>query len=180
MESDRTDLRRVLVREAMALLGDGTAEISLRSVARAAGVSAMAPYRHFPDKAALLGAVAEEGFRGLQAELEAADAAANGADALVAQGLAYIAFAARRPALFRLMFAGRDTACIPREAGDGAYGVLARRVAALSPGDHEARTLGCWAMVHGLATLSLDGRLSAGPESVRPVLALLARDLGEE
>ncbi|MEH3148164.1 MAG: WHG domain-containing protein [Methylobacterium frigidaeris] len=179
MAGEKIDLRQVLIREAIARLGDGAAELSLRSVARAAGVSAMAPYRHFADKAALLGAVAEQGFRELQAALEAADATEQGTGALVAQGLAYVAFAQGRPALFRLMFSGRDIACISDAAGQGAYGVLARRVAALAPGDCEARTLGCWAMVHGLATLSLDGRLATGPQEIRPVLALLTRGFGD-
>jgi hypothetical protein len=119
----------VLVREAMALLGDGTAEISLRSVARAAGVSAMATrrrrsrrHRRPPTRPATRENPPRPPRRAAPP---------------------YIAFAARRPALFRLMFAGRDTACIPREAGDGAYGVGAVRggIGGLQLGLQPAKTL---------------------------------------
>src|SRR4051812_17332572 len=103
MAEDR-GLRETLIREAVALLESGTADLSLRQLARAAGVSAMAPYRHFPDKRALLRAVAGYGFELLREDLEPADRSANGRAALVGQGLAYVAFASAHPALFRLMF----------------------------------------------------------------------------
>lgn len=179
MKSERIELREILIRVAIALLGDGAPELSLRSVARAAGVSAMAPYRHFEDKAALLGAVAEQGFAELRDDLEAADAQAEGADALVEQGLAYIAFAQRRPSLFRLMFAGADMACIPEAAGLSAYAVLGRRVASIAPERCEISTLGCWALVHGLATLRLDRRIEAGSREDRSVLRLLTEAISE-
>jgi AcrR family transcriptional regulator len=173
VKNERIDLREALIREAIGLLGDGPADLSLRSVARAAGVSAMAPYRHFADKAALLGAVAAKGFAELRDVLEVADARAEGGAALVEQGLAYIAFAQRRPSLFRLMFASADLACIPKPAGMSAYAVLARRVASVAPDSSEVSTLGCWAMVHGLAILRLDRRIEAGSEADRSVLMLL-------
>ena len=132
----------------------------MRAIARDAGVSAMAPYRHFRDKAALLGAVAVRGFEDLRTSLLAADAHRDARAALVAQGEAYLAFARARPALFRLMFAGHDGGPPPVE--DNAYGVMVRRVHELAPADPEAAVLACWSAVHGMATLALDGGLPGG------------------
>lgn len=156
-EPDFSDnLRTRLLAAARAALERGE-EISLRAVARAAGVSAMAPYRHFRDKAALLEAVAMRGFDDLRRVLLAADAQADARAALVAQGQAYLAFARAQPALFRLMFAGHEGGPPPVE--DNAYGVMVRRVRELAPADLAAATLACWSAVHGLATLALDGGL---------------------
>ena len=158
----------------MALLESGTEDLSLRQVARAAGVSAMAPYRHFSDKSALLRAVAEHGFELLREELNTADHSAGGREALIEQGLAYVAFAMRHPALFRLMFTAH---CAPKDAeavGSEAYDVLARRVESLAAHDPASATLACWAIVHGLATLSLDGRVPFDTAQARSALQLLA------
>lgn len=148
----------------MALLAaEGSDDISLRAVARAAGVSAMAPYRHFPDKAALLAAVAARGFAALRTALQAADDTAEPGGALVAQAVAYVDFAVGNPALFRLMFgpAREGDRLAPRNVGGTAFSVLAGRVAAESaPDERDALTLGCWALVHGLASLVLDGQLA--------------------
>lgn len=152
------DLRTRLIAAALVSLERG-AEIGLRAIARDAGVSAMAPYRHFRDKAALLAAVAERGFDDLRAVLLVADAAPNARDALVAQGQAYIAFARAHPALFRLMFAGSHGG--PPAVEDNAYGVLVRRIEQLAPASVETATLACWSAVHGMATLALDGGLPA-------------------
>ena len=153
---------------ALALLAeDGADAVSLRAVARRVGVSAMAPYRHYPDKEALLAAVAVQGFDGLRDVLRAADDGAAAGQALVEQAVAYVNYALANPALFRLMFGPKRVGTHPEliAAGEAAYGVLAARVAAEAGGasDREARALGCWALVHGLASLFLDGRISGGP-----------------
>ncbi|WP_448662680.1 TetR/AcrR family transcriptional regulator [Sphingomonas sp. CJ20] len=164
-----------LIAAALALLDSGE-EFSLRSVARAAGVSAMAPYRHFADKDALLGAVAAHGFDELRDTLREADAAPDPRTALLAQGMAYVRFALGRPALFRLMFGGAASGPPPSE--DTAYGVLARRMADLLPDDAQTGSMTCWATVHGLATLALDGRLGPAPEPVaHAALALMVSGL---
>ena len=149
----------------MALLAEGGADaLSLRGVARRAGVSPMAPYRHFVDKDHLLAAIAAQGFAAFGAALRAADEGAAPGQALVAQAAAYVRFALDNPAMFRLMFGplrvGEHKALAA--AGDSAYGVLAGRVAAETPegADREARVLGCWSMVHGLALLFLDADLA--------------------
>ncbi len=206
-------LREALVEAGLAILEEGgdPASLGLREAARRAGVSAMAPYRHFPDKDALLAAVATVGFERLRAALEAADdpdrgvqgsvgetmdarsglrrdvetsAAAGGAGegqaALVAQGVAYIGFAAAHPGLFRLMF--RTCAAEPPEAlaaaSSGAFGVLAHRVAALMPPERATdEALRCWALVHGIAVLALDGLLGADLRGNREAVAALAERL---
>ena len=163
-------LRDTLLDHAIAMLEGGEAEPGIRALARAAGVSAMAPYRHFADKAALLAAVAERGFAMLRAALAQADAHGSDAERLVAQGQAYVAFALAHPALFRTMFVCGAPA--PEQPDAPAFAILTQRVAALAPAAVPEATLGCWAIVHGLATLALDGGVTFTPDQVRAVLTL--------
>ncbi len=159
------DLRRVLVRRALAVLErDGADALSLRALAREADVSHAAPYNHFADKDALLAALAAEGFRRFTAAMTEAAAAAPAAP-LAAIGAAYVAFAHAHPALFRLMF-GRALARAGANselaaAARAAYAMLAETLrgdptrTAGAPED----ALAAWALVHGLATLLIDGAL---------------------
>jgi len=112
------DLPRALVRSALEILSEaGVAGLSLRAAARRAKVSAMAPYRHFADKEALLAAVAEYGFRQLTARFTAAVAGApDPRPGPAALGVAYVLFAREigtsgvgqsRPVLFRRLTPGR-------------------------------------------------------------------------
>ncbi|MCJ2048916.1 TetR/AcrR family transcriptional regulator [Methylobacterium sp. J-070] len=173
------DLRAALVAAALDLLeAGGEAALSLRAVARACGVSAMAPYRHFAGKEDLLEAVAARGFADLAARLEAADAAAEGGEALAAQGAAYVTFACRHPALFRLMFMRPCRGPV----GSEAYRILERRAAALAGPAMGAEdlTLAAWSLVHGLAALILDRRVPLEGEAAealarRITLAFAAR-----
>lgn len=157
-------LREALIASALGLLDGGDAAPSLRAVARAAGVSAMAPYRHFADRGALLGAAAEQGFGRLRETLLIADRADDPRRALAAQGRAYVDFALAHPALFRLMFSDEKSGGVP--AGETAYTVLARRVAGMVPARAEVAALAAWGLVHGLATLLLDTRIGTLPPSV--------------
>ncbi len=166
----------------LAILAEGgdPAALGLREAARRAGVSAMAPYRHFSDKDALLAAVATVGFERLRADLEGADrGGGEGQAALIAQGVAYVAFAASNPGLIRLMF--KSCAVAPPEAlskaSSEAFGVLAARVATLVPAE-QARdeALRCWSLVHGMAVLALDGGFGAAVcGNAEAVLALAER-----
>ncbi len=134
----------------------------MRAVARRAGVSAMAPYRHFQDKEALLAAVAADGFREFAATLEVADRSVPPDRALLEQGVAYVRFACDQPALFRLMFGPPRQGAHPALKHDEAqaHGVLAARVAAETPAPaRTARVLACWSVVHGLASLIIDGQI---------------------
>ncbi len=175
------DLRSALVSAALDLLEEGDIEkISLRAVARRAGVSAMAPYRHYPDKEALLAAVAQKGFDRLKEALALADSAAPSNRALLAQGLAYVLYALENQILFRLMFGPprRTDHCDLRASSQTAFSVLMQRVAQeTSPDKLQARVLGYWSLVHGLAMLILDGQTgvaglqSPNTEEIERILA---------
>jgi AcrR family transcriptional regulator len=179
MDGKQPGLRTRLVHVAMEMLAEGADTLSLRSVARGAGVSAMAPYRHFPDKAALLRAVADRGFEMLREALEAGDRG-GGREALVGQGLAYFRFAGEHPALFRLMFSNLCAPPDPTEAGPRAHAILAGRVESIvtDPSAAATATVAAWAVVHGLALLALDGTLQIDTDQTRAVLTLFAQGLG--
>lgn len=135
----------------MAILDkEGVDGVTLREVARKAGVSHGAPYRHFPSLDHLLAAVARQGFRELGAALDSRSAAEKGE--------AYVRFALARPALFRLMFSRK----LPG-VGEAARAVYASLVEALRAqrdiADPERAAAAAWALVHGLSTLVLDGQL---------------------
>ena len=105
------DLRRVLIDAALQLVGEGGPDaVSVREAARRAGVSAGAPFRHFPSRVALLTAVAEEAQRRFRAEIEAALSEAPAGDPLArfrSFGLAYLRWAMRNPAHFEIISSGK-------------------------------------------------------------------------
>jgi len=100
------ELPEVLMELAVqAIEAEGTEALSLRALAREAGVSATAPYRHFPSKLALLAGVATQGFARLSRKIaERIDQHDNIDDRFVAMGLAYINFAVENPVPYKLMF----------------------------------------------------------------------------
>ena len=165
------DLRTACLRAARELLEeDGSGALSLRAVARRAGVSPTAPYRHYADRDALVSAVAAEGYRDLAGYLAAAHPAPSTPDDLVAVAVAYVRFALDHPALFRAMFA---EPCDPGSAERAeATAVLSAYVdtlvrGAFPGGDREGTPTAVWALVHGLAFLHLDGKLDTStPEAV--------------
>ena len=178
------DLRTACLRAAMELLEqDGAAGLSVRAVARHAGVSPGAPYRHYADRDALVSAVAAEGYRELAGNLSAAHPSPSTPDDLATVAVAYVQFALERPALFRTMFGDScDGDSSERVAATGAIaeyvGALVQR--AFPGADPEALSIAIWAVVHGLAFLYLDGKLDAStPQAVADrvraaVLALVA------
>ena len=158
---------------------EGVEALSLREVARRAGVSHAAPYRHFPERDALLAALAVEGFEWLAVGQREA-AAAGG---LRAMGEAYVEFALAHPQRFRLMFGGG----IPlgkharlREVAMRAYEELSGALASRYPGAPGAMdcSVAAWALVHGLAQLMLGGRIPGvakrGRENAQFVREVLA------
>ncbi|MEV5982152.1 TetR/AcrR family transcriptional regulator [Streptomyces sp. NPDC052114] len=157
------DLRAACLRAARELLEeDGSAGLSLRAVARRAGVSATAPYRHFADRDALVSAVAAEGYRELAGHLTMAHPAPSTPDELAAVAVAYVQFALEHPALFRVMFAEPcDPTSEERVAATAAISEYVRGIVrATFPGvDADALSTTVWALVHGLAFLHLDGKL---------------------
>lgn len=164
------DLRAALVRAAMELLEEsGETSLSLRAVARRAGVSPAAPYRHYADREALVSAVAAVGYRELAERLAAAHPAPSTPQQLASVATAYVQFALERPALFRIMFGepcDRDNQ--ERVAATAAVSQYVRSIAERSfpQTDAEALATAIWALVHGLAFLHLDGKLDAPTSTV--------------
>ncbi len=145
----------------------GTAALTLRAVARAAGVSHQAPYHHFADRAALVAAVAQEGFERLEVELgRAAAAASDPVNRMRESAIAYVVFAVRHPEHFRVMFgpeladrsAHPDLSRAARRAFDG-LSAPADRVLATPQDAGSAVTATMWSAMHGLAMLLIDGQL---------------------
>jgi len=167
-------LRRDLIDAALELVEvSGTRGLSWREIARRAGVSHNAPYRHFANKEELLAAVAEQGFRDLSDRMiqEMARVPDDEAQRLEALAIAYVKFAAEKPAHFRMMF-GRDVPDIDkhaalREAYDATNGLFHAAVARVLEKagrigvavDADPFTLMAWSLVHGLASLIVDGRV---------------------
>jgi AcrR family transcriptional regulator len=164
------DLRAALAGAAMDLLEEGgEAELSLRAVARRAGVSAAAPYRHYDDREALVSAVAAVGYRELAERLAAAHPSPSTPDELASAAVAYVQFALERPALFRIMFGQPcDRDSDERVAATAAVSLYVRGIVerTFPQADSEALATAVWALVHGLAFLHLDGKLDAASPTV--------------
>ncbi|GHF45008.1 AcrR family transcriptional regulator [Amycolatopsis bartoniae] len=154
--------RRRLISSAVTLLADeGVEAVTLRRIAREAGVSHGAPLRHFAGRAELLSAVAQEGF----AELGEADLPDSSArDRLRAACRAYLEFARRNPAMFELMFRHDliDVSELDQEVFVRFTGLVAAAQAdGWRPGaDSRALAASLWAALHGLAELWLWGGLA--------------------
>lgn len=163
------DLRAALLEAAVQMLEQGET-FSLRAVARRAGVSPTAPYRHFADREALESAVAVEGFRDLKAALMEVRELPSSVSDLSELVVAYVAFALRRPAVFRLMFGNEcdDTSDQRVQAAAALHELLTGAMVNVFP-NADAPTLATalWSLAHGLAFLHLDGKLPAAtPEDV--------------
>lgn len=140
---------------------EGPEAVKLTRIAAACDVSVAAPYRHFADKEALLGAVADEGFTELRAALAGAAAGvADPRERLVAAGVAYVAYAAAHPHLFHLMFRAdlRDRRADTGPAALAALAVLVEPLDLRVAADVAVRTT--WALAHGLAMLRIGGMLT--------------------
>jgi AcrR family transcriptional regulator len=184
------DLRNALVASAVRLIEtSGTSSFSLREAAREVGVSANAAYRHFDDKSALMTAVAAFGFRQLATQMVGAMASAAGGRAkgpasvarFKAVGRAYVEFAVAHPELFRVMFGECGAECRKAEPGDDAtedpWSLLGKTLDALVADGllatevRPGAELKAWSVVHGFASLALDG-LAALPSADERAAAL--------
>jgi AcrR family transcriptional regulator len=164
-------LREELITACVALIEtEGIGAVSLRRVAREAGVSPGAPYHHFADRSALLAAIAVRGYELLERELRRARRQApTAARALAALVETYVAFARDHPAYLQLML--RPELSQPQNhpeahtAGDGSIQVLTetvedcQREGSAPPGDPSALVGMVWALAIGIVTLWLDGPL---------------------
>ncbi|MGV0869073.1 TetR/AcrR family transcriptional regulator [Corynebacterium kalidii] len=159
------NLRQALIDAAVEMLEQGE-NFSLRAVARWAGVSQTAPYRHFSDRSKLESAVAAQGFRALGEELFAGREAPSRPEDLPDFAVGYVRFAVERPRMFRLMFGSEcDDENDERVQAAGALqAALADRLRAVYPGvDVGDLAVGLWGTAHGLAFLHLDGKFPAEP-----------------
>jgi AcrR family transcriptional regulator len=168
------DLRRALLDAAGKIVAkEGAPAVTLREVARLAGVSHNAPYRHFDSLSALLAEVAAEGFKDFGARLN--EAAAEEPDATRrknAIGRAYLRFALDHPRLYLLMFGGElDKTQHPdlRAAADKSFAILTGTVAKAGRAGH-ADAIRAWAFVHGLAHLVLDKQIKASDPAITDLL----------
>ncbi len=167
------DLAAALIAAAQAILAErGLDGFTLRECARRASVSHAAPAHHFGDANGLLTAVATSGYERLTQDMrEVAEREQDRGTALVAIGVAYVRFALTHPALFRLMFHSdrldRSNDAFSA-AGKAAFEVLSGRLAAVrgreapltrSETGRNPTLLRAWAVVHGMETLAIEGRL---------------------
>jgi AcrR family transcriptional regulator len=188
------DLRQALLDATLRLVEEhGPQGFTLRAAARAAGVTAGAPYHHFKDKEALLAAVASEGFDLFRVALTAAAErpAPSPRERMRNVGVAYVLFAVEHPTRFRVMLGygvqsrmrNKAFAAAAVSTYEFVRGVL---IEGLESGSSEpvrdAEVLGWWSVVHGLAFLAIDGHLGnarTSPERaeivVRSVITALDR-----
>jgi AcrR family transcriptional regulator len=187
------DLRRALVQAALEMLTEvGPAQLSLRAVARRAGVSEAAPYRHFADKETLLACVAEEGFRALGVEVTSAiDDLVDPAERFRAHGLAYVRFALGNPQHYRLMFgpevAEKQSHPGLEAAAEGAYLRLEESLGFCSEAgllrraEVSTMAVAAWSVVHGFSSLVIDGQIrelaGRGPSTEAMTMAASVTDL---
>jgi AcrR family transcriptional regulator len=188
------DLRRAVIETAMAMLQEGKGwQFTLREVARRAGVSHAAPYKHFPDKAALLTELALIGFDRLREAFEATKPprGASVKDEFAGVAQAYIGFGTANPALYRLMFSteGKAANLHLSERAMGAFEVL---TALLERGQAagvfrkrpvQGQAAACWGLCHGITMLAIEQLLlpeKVGADAVEGALATLFEGLAQE
>ncbi len=166
------DLREALVQAGTDILTEGgLSDFTLRECARRAGVSHAAPKNHFPTVDHLKAEIGARGFEQMHRELAAAADAAPSQSAegrFIAMGEAYVRFATANPAAYQMMFRDRDSfERTPRyvAAAKAAWTQLEQAVAAIIGAECEdvgARAAHAFALVHGFASLIIDGGLPPG------------------
>ncbi len=164
------NLRAALLDEAARMIAsDGVASVTMRAIGERLGVSRAAPYRHFPDKTALLAAVAAAGFERLHQELQRIDASESRGERFRSMGGAYIHFALGNPAHYRLMYGehalARAQAPELRAAADELFAHLVGVIEAeqnagrIREGDPQTQAYIAWSAMHGLASLLIDRQI---------------------
>jgi AcrR family transcriptional regulator len=177
------NLREALLERAVAVIDDrGVQDLSLRELARDAGVSHAAPRRHFADRQALLDALAVEGFDRLGADLRAAvDRAGDPFDArLTALARSYVRFATEHAALLELMFATKrrhDSERLHHAANRSLATLLdviadAQAAGELVPGDRERVAVPIFASLQGLTAMVNGGMLDTAQLDEAVTLAI--------
>jgi AcrR family transcriptional regulator len=176
------DLRNALIDSASLLLEQkGIDGLSLRDVAKQAGVSHAAPYRHFENKTELLAIMMQKGFVRLELAVNKATLkkGLSSTEKLIAAGVAYVQEAVRHPEIMRLMFSGHlDYAQCPpglEASAEQAYRRLSNIIeAGIEDGsfrnqDSQILTMTAWSAMHGLAMLYLAGQFNCAVEDQQPL-----------
>lgn len=164
------NLKQALIDVALDIVRtEGVSGISLRKVAKALDVTQTAPYSHFKDKKSLLATLAAIGFRLFAKRMsEEILEAADSKDILRGLGMGYVLFATEEPELFRLMFGEEMNGYVESEelltSAAESYELISNAVSRSldeqqSDRDRSTATTAAWSMVHGLATLIVDGKL---------------------
>jgi AcrR family transcriptional regulator len=158
------DLSRALVQAGRRILErEGPAALSLRAVAREAGVSPAAPYHHFKDKCDLLDGISREGWLELgNAVAQARKESSDPREALSNIGVAYVCFARENPALYRVMYDGAcDRETMPEHAKEADSGWWHVRDALIKAGadpeqprELQLATIASWCAAHGVAEMA--------------------------
>ncbi len=184
------DLRSVLMALAVEdISASGVEKLSLRALARRAGVSATAPFRHFADKQALLAALATQGFEDLAQRMQIGiENESDLARRFVQMGVTYVGFARDFPVHYQLMFGAvlgdfSQSQDLQR-AADDAYRQLDQLLCQLVQEknlSHDVKTLGgtVWSTVHGMASLLLNVPVAeqALDSQPRQAVAMLSQDV---
>jgi len=175
------DLRRALVDTALEVMREErNSQFTLREIARRAGVSHAAPYKHFPDKGALLTALAMIGFDQLRTALIQAQSSVGGGprEALLPMARAYVDFGTDNPALYRLMFGAESSNQCDVHLGENAISVFETVMDVLARGQSAGvfrrrpvrdHATACWSLLHGMTMLSIDGLLLPEKVGVEPL-----------
>jgi AcrR family transcriptional regulator len=161
------NLRAALIQAGLDLIAQkGVRALTLREIGASVGVSRMAAYRHFADKAKLLAAIREAGFEKFAGALEnGRDAAGPDSTARIrGMGAAYVLFAREHPAYFEVMFGTGEVEAEtePCEAEKRAFQILESAIAegqtkgALRKGNARLMACAAWSLVHGMSALKLD------------------------
>jgi AcrR family transcriptional regulator len=177
------DLRASLLDAAEAVLADrGVNGLTLRDVARAAGVSHAAPYHHFASLNDLLAAVAQHGFEELGRAMVQAVAVTDTRERLLRVAQAYLDCARAHPQRFRLMFgpllASKDDHPALKAAAQHAFGFVLAAANAHDTKNGTDLAIAGWSLAHGLSHLVIDGAFDGLPLKKRDP-ATLARELAQ-
>ena len=167
------DLENALIKAGIEILSkEGLGGLSLRNVAKRAGVSHSAPYAHFKDRQALIAAISTEGFKQLYAELDAAIAPdINDPKRQLVEGAwAYVQFALNNADTFKIMFSG----VLEKEKEYPSFVETSRKTfervveivracqdaGVLRPAPPELMAVSVWGQVYGVIALALEGQIS--------------------
>ena len=180
------DLKNALIKAGVEILAsEGLGGLSLRKVAKQAGVSHAAPYSHFKDKQALIAAISTESFKELYIQIESVYTAhkENPENLLVETSWAYLQFALTKPDRFKLMFSSvlekekeyPDFVEVSHQNFQQVVRVvkLCQGASILKDGEANLTAVSVWGAIHGLAMLVLEGQISTavlGQYELRKIL----------